>query len=161
MSEKIKQTQASQADESLAKFLSLKETQSLTDILSMKRGSKLDRGKLHKRVGIAKSTLNDNHLVKKALLEWEAELREQGVLGPLKKDPQSINSEDAVSDSQATEELIPYDQSLKKLKLLSGELERAKRRELEKDAEISRLRKRLERYEELSEVLAGTGVFRR
>lgn len=161
MSETTKDTWNSQADESLAKFLSFKETQSLTDILSMKRGSKLNRGELHKRVGIAKSTLNDNHLVKKALLKWEAELRDQGILGPLKKYPPNINPEDAVSDSQATDELIPYDQSLKKLKILNGELERAKRRELEKDAEISRLRKRLERYEELSEVLAGTGIFPR
>lgn len=38
------------------------------------------------------------------------------------------------------------DQSLKQLKLLSGEVERLKRKALEKDVEISCLRKRLERY---------------
>lgn len=161
MSKTTKEEQVSQADESLAKFLSWKETLSPTDVASMSRGSKLNRVEVSKRVGIAKSTLNDNRLVKDALLKWEEELRDNKQLAPLKKAPKGFNQEDAESGSQAADEHIPYDQSLKQLKLLSGEVERLKRKALEKDAEISRLRKRLERYEELSEVLAGTGVLPR
>ncbi|MCQ1060068.1 hypothetical protein LRP52_34240 [Photobacterium sp. ZSDE20] len=161
MSKNIKEEQGSQADVSLAKFLSFIETQTPTDIASMSHGSKLKRVELSKRSGIARSTLNDNRLVRLALLDWEEELRDKKQLAPLKKAPKGFNPEDAESGSEATDEHIPYDQSLKQLKLLSGELERAKRRELEKDAEISRLRKRLEHYEELSEVLAGTGVLPR
>ncbi|WP_318490003.1 hypothetical protein [Photobacterium leiognathi] len=48
--------------------MSWKETQSASDVAAMSRGAKLNRTEVSKRVGIAKSILNDNDLVKKALL---------------------------------------------------------------------------------------------
>ncbi|HIF9218240.1 TPA: VPA1267 family protein [Photobacterium damselae] len=161
MSEIVKEVPSSQADESLAKFLSWKATQSPVDVASMSRGSKLNRVEVSKRVGIAKSTLNDNHLVKAALLEWEGELRDKKQLAPLKKAPKGFNHEDSESIFEAKDGYIPYDQSIKRLKFLSAEVERLKRKNLEMDAEISRLRKKLQTYEELSEVLSSTGVLPR
>lgn len=161
MSKAKTEVQTSQADESLAKFMSWKETQSATDVAAMSRGAKLNRTEVSKRVGIAKSTLNDNDLVKKALLAWEEELRGKKQLAPLKVAPKGFNPEASESNPEAVDEHIPYDQSLKQLKRLSSEVESLKKKCLDKDAEIGRLRKRLERYEELSEVLAGTGVLPR
>lgn len=158
MSKTTKEDQGSQADESLAKFMSWKETQSAVEVAAMSRGAKLNRTEVSKRVGIAKSTLNDNHLVKKALVVWEDELRGKKQLAPLKVAPKGFNPESDESAPRGSEEHIPYDQSLKQLKRLSIEVESLKKKCLDKDAEIGRLRKRLERYEELSEVLAGTGV---
>ncbi|OCH76013.1 VPA1267 family protein [Vibrio breoganii] len=161
MSKATTEIQGSQADESLAKFMSWKETQSATDVASMSRGAKLNRVEVAKRVGVAKSTLNDNHLVKEALLTWEEELRTKKQLAPLKDAPKGFNPDAPESSSEDVVEHIPYDQSLKQLKRLSGEVESLKKKCLDKDAEIGRLRKRLERYEELSEVLSGTGVLPR
>ncbi|MCG9236315.1 VPA1267 family protein [Vibrio harveyi] len=161
MSKSIKEEQASQADESLAKFMSWRETQSAADVAAMSRGAKLNRTEVSKRVGVAKSTLNDNHLVKKALLEWEEELRGKKQLAALRKTSKGFIPEGHESDSKVEAEYIPYEQSLKKLKRLSCEVESLKKKCLDKDAEISRLRKRLERYEELSEVLSGTGILPR
>ncbi|WP_172427908.1 hypothetical protein [Vibrio mediterranei] len=51
MSKSIKEEQASQADESLAKFMSWRETQSAADVAAMSRGAKLNRTEVSKRVG--------------------------------------------------------------------------------------------------------------
>ncbi|EGQ8195071.1 hypothetical protein I7104_004304 [Vibrio parahaemolyticus] len=161
MSKATTEVQGSQADESLAKFMSWKETQSATDVAAMSRGAKLNRTEVSKRVGIAKSTLNDNALVKNALLAWEEELRDKKQLAPLKVAPKGFNPETPENNSEDLNEHIPYNQSLKQLKRLSREVESLKKKCLDKDAEIGRLRKRLERYEELSEVLSGTGVLPR
>ncbi|MEZ9007588.1 VPA1267 family protein [Vibrio sp. 10N.247.311.59] len=161
MSKVTNQERGSQADESLAKFMSWKETQSAVDVAAMSRGARLNRVEVSKRVGIAKSTLNDNPLVKKALIAWEEELRDKKQLAPLKVAPKGFNPEGGENAPKELEEHIPYDQSLKQLKRLSTELESLKKKCLDKDAEIGRLRKHLERYEELSEVLAGTGVLPR
>lgn len=161
MSKVTKEEQGSQADESLAKFMSWRETQSAADVAEMSRGAKLNRTEVSKRVGIAKSTLNDNKLVKKALLDWEEELRGKKQLAALRKNPKGSLSQGHASNSKVEVEYIPYDQSLKQLKRLGCEVENLKKKCLDKDAEISRLRQRLERYEELSEVLSGTGILPR
>ncbi|MDE1305733.1 hypothetical protein L9W77_01255 [Vibrio aestuarianus] len=145
----------------MAKFNSWKVTLTPSDVVAMSRGSKLNRTEVAKAVGIAKSTLNDNKLVKEALLDWEKELRETMLLAQLKKNPKTLESEGSESDSGAEFEHILYDQSLKELKRLRSDVERLKTQCLNKDVEISRLRKKLEHYAELSEVLIGTGVMPR
>ncbi|GAK83411.1 hypothetical protein JCM19238_961 [Vibrio ponticus] len=107
MSKAKTEVQTSQADESLAKFMSWKETQSATDVAAMSRGAKLNRTEVSKRVGIAKSTLNDNDLVKKALLAWEEELRGKKQLAPLKVAPKGFNPEASESNPEAVDEHIP------------------------------------------------------
>ena len=54
-----------------------------------------------------------------------------------------------------------YDQSGSELKRLKIEVERLKTKCLNKDAEIERLRSKLEQYTELSEVLSGSGIMPR
>lgn len=151
---------SSQADESLEKFNSWKETLTSTDITAMSRGSKLNRTEVAKSIGIAKSTLNDNPLVKRALLKWEEELRSSRLLANLKQATTQWKG-DSKTDFEFEDAPLPHDQSLKQLKRLKGELEQLKAQCINKDAEITRLRKELERYAELSEVLAGTGIMPR
>ena len=161
MSKVNTEVQTSQADESLAKFMSWKETQSAADVAAMSRGAKLNRTEVSKRVGIAKSTLNDNALVKAALMAWEEELRDKKQLAPFKAAPRGFNPQGDEGIASETQEHIPYDQSLKQLKILRREVESLKKKCLNKDAEIGRLRERLERYEDISDALAATGVYPR
>ena len=58
----------SQAQDSLNKFEAWVVTQSRSDLAAISRGSKLNRAEVAKAVGITHSTLNDNALVKAALL---------------------------------------------------------------------------------------------
>jgi predicted RNase H-like nuclease (RuvC/YqgF family) len=95
------------------------------------------------------------------LLDWEEELRGEKQLAALRETPKEFLPKGHEGDSKVEADYIPYDQSLKQLKRLSVEVESLKKKCLDKDAEISRLRGRLERYEELSEVLSGTGVLPR
>ncbi|MFK0574010.1 VPA1267 family protein [Endozoicomonas sp.] len=105
----------SQAQESLNKFEAWALTQSRSDFVAISRGSRLIRAEVAKGVGVTRSTLNDNVLVKAALLELESNLRDQGVLAPL------VNKDEA-SESEAGEVL--HDQSANDLKRLKAENER-------------------------------------
>ncbi|MFC1234824.1 VPA1267 family protein [Vibrio sp. F74] len=147
-----KKKDVSQAQESLDKFEAWAGSLSDADFVAIGRGAKLNRSEVAKGTGIARSTLNDNDLVKAALLALEGDLRSKGVLAPL--------AEGAKEQQDSGVEKL-YDQSGSELKRLKTEVERLKTKCLNKDAEIERLRSKLEQYTELSEVLSGSGVMPR
>lgn len=142
----------SQAQDSLNKFDAWASTLSDADFAAIARGSKLNRNEVAKGAGIARSTLNDNDLVKSSLLALEEDLRSKNVLAPL--------TEGAKKQQEPGAERL-YDQSGDELKRLKTELQRLKTKCLNQDAEIERLRSKLEQYTELSEVLSGSGVMPR
>lgn len=142
----------SQAQDSLNKFETWASTLSNADFVAIARGSKLNRNDVAKGAGIARSTLNDNDLVKAALLSLEDDLRSKNVLAPLTE---------AAKEQQESGVDKLYEQSGNELKRLKTEVERLKAKCLNKDAEIERLRSKLEQYFELSEVLSGSGVMPR
>ena len=141
-----------QAQDSLNKFDVWVTTQSNADFVAIARGAKLARNDVAKGVGVTRSTLNDNELVKSALLKLEEDLREKGVLAPL------ANKGEAV-DISSGEQL--HDQSANDMRRLKAENERLKAKVVKQDAIIDVLRTKLEQYEEISEVLYEAGVMPR
>lgn len=142
----------SQAQDSLNKFEAWASTQSRSDFVAISRGSKLNRGDVAKNVGITRSTLNDNALVKAALLELESSLREQGILAPLFD--KNEQKESGVGE-------VLHDQSANDLKRLKAENERLKAKVVKQEATIEVLRSKLEQYEEISDVLYEAGIMPR
>lgn len=142
----------SQAQDSLNKFEAWASTQSRSDFVAISRGSKLNRAEVAKGVGITRSTLNDNALVKAALLELESSLREQGILA-------ALFNKDESKESEAGD--ILHDQSSNDLKRLKAENERLKAKVVKQEATIDVLRSKLEQYEEISDVLYEAGIMPR
>lgn len=142
----------SQAQDSLNKFDAWASTLLNADFAAIARGSKLNRNEVAKGAGIARSTLNDNDLVKSALLALEDVLRSKNVLAPLTE---------AAKEQQEPGAEQRYDQSGNDFKRLKTEVQRLKTKCLNQEAEIERLRSKLEQYTELSEVLSGSGVMPR
>lgn len=146
-----KKDKISQAQDSLDKFEGWAATQTEQDLIAIARGSKLHRGEIIKGAGIAKSTLNDNSLVKAALRELEAGLREKGVLAPLSQ---------AAEENTSANETI-YNQSDNELKRLKAEVSRLTTKSINQAVEIERLRSKLSTMTELDEVLYGGGILSR
>ncbi len=142
-----------QGQESLNKFLSWSSTLSDEDFVAISRGSKLHRGEVRKGAGIGKSTINDNVLVRNALIELERDLRKRGILAPLVVE--SPNAHDTANIE------VLYNQNGNELKRLRVENQKLQEKCLKQEAEIARLREFLEKYDDLADVLAGSGIMPR
>ncbi|MEN3277564.1 MAG: hypothetical protein V7631_3354 [Massilia sp.] len=110
------------------------------------RGS-LSRKEIATQCGFAVSALNQNPRIKSALLEKEALLREVGLLPPIARTADHAN---------ATAPVMPDSGSARR----TADTERQRRLEQENAslrAENSQLKRELERYAVIREVLSATG----
>ena len=125
-------------------------TQSDDDFKQIIFEDKLNRGKVANAVGCGKSALTQNPALKKALALLEENLREKGVLPPLKQ---------AVKDN--IEKPKQYDNTVNLKQLNSKRLSTLESENIELKAKVNELENKLKRYGELSETLYEMGIMPR
>lgn len=135
------------AAENTARFVSWAETQSDNDFRQIVHRGQLNRGEIAKAVGLGKSALRQNPMIKKHLERLEQDLRDRGVLAPLTETAQAQRSEPK-----------PYDPSVNHRAMESKRLSTLEQENIELKARVAALEAKLKRYGELSEVLAEFGV---
>ncbi len=112
------------------------------DARAMVRGGQLNRSEICKAVGCARSVLQQNPRVKQALGELEDGLRERGVLPQAQQHDKELPLRAIGQLQQATDR-----ERLKQLEVENASLRAA----------LTEMRKRLQRYEVLDELLATSG----
>lgn len=136
--------------QNLEAFQVWQATQTHDDFQQIIVRGQLNRGEVAKAVGCGKSALTQNPALKKALALLEENLREKGVLPPLKQ---------AVKDN--IEKPKQYDNTVNLKQLNSKRLSTLESENIELKAKVNELENKLKRYGELSETLYEMGIMPR
>lgn len=136
--------------QNLEAFQVWQATQTHDDFQQIIVRGQLNRGEVAKAVGCGKSALTQNPALKKALALLEENLREKGVLPPLKQ---------AVKDN--LEKPKQYDNTVNLKQLNSKRLSTLESENIELKAKVNELENKLKRYGELSETLYEMGIMPR
>ena len=136
--------------QNLEAFQVWQATQTHDDFQQIIVRGQLNRGEVAKAVGCGKSAFTQNPALKKALALLEENLREKGVLPPLKQ---------AVKDN--IEKPKQYDNTVNLKQLNSKRLSTLESENIELKAKVNELENKLERYGELSETLYEMGIMPR
>ncbi|WP_439146946.1 VPA1267 family protein [Vibrio sp.] len=138
------------AQQNLESFEVWKATQTDDDFKQIVFRGQLNRIEVAKGVGCGKSALNQNPALKKALKALEGELRDRGVLPPLTEAAKKNEGKPQAYDNTANRKLLDS----KRVSSLEAE-------NIELKAKVKELKKRLERFGELSETLSEMGLMPR
>lgn len=111
---------------------------------------KLNRGEVAKGCGIAKAVLRQNPTVAELLLNLEMGLRDRGVLPDMTEEKKAKQKQPKKHDQGAARRI----QNTQRVSLLEKE-------NLELRAENKALKRKLERYTELSDVMSDLGMMPR
>ena len=136
--------------QNLEAFQVWQATQTHDDFQQIIVRGQLNRGEVAKAVGCGKSALTQNPALKKALALLEENLREKGVLPPLKQ---------AVKDN--LEKPKQYDNTVNLKQLNSKRLSTLESENIELKAKVNELENKLKRYGERSETLYEMGIIPR
>ncbi len=136
--------------QNLEAFQVWQATQTHDDFQQIIVRGQLNRGEVAKAVGCGKSALTQNPALKKALALLEENLREKGVLPPLKQ---------PIKDSP--EKPKQYDNTANLKQLNSKRSSTLEAENIELKAKVNVLENKLKRYDELSETLYEMGIMPR
>lgn len=135
------------ARENVGAFRAWIATQTDDDFKQIAHRGQLNRGEVAKAIGIGKSALRQNPVIKEQLEALENELRQRSVLPPL--------TDLAEAQRKAPER---YDQNANSRASDSRRLSQLEQENIELKAKVAELQAQLKRYGELSEVLSEFGV---
>ncbi len=136
--------------QNLEAFQVWQATQTHDDFQQIIVRGQLNRGEVAKAVGCGKSALTQNPALKKALALLEENLREKGVLPPLKQPVKN-----------SPEKPKQYDNTVNLKQLNSKRLSTLESENIELKAKVNELENKLKRYGELSETLYEMGIMPR
>ena len=136
--------------QNLEAFQVWQATQTQNDFEQIIVRGQLNRGEVAKAVGCGKSALTQNPALKKALALLEENLREKGVLPPLKQPVKN-----------SPEKPKQYDNTVNLKQLNSKRLSTLESENIELKAKVNELENKLKRYGELSETLYEMGIMPR
>lgn len=136
--------------QNLEAFQVWQATQTHDDFQQIIVRGQLNRGEVAKAVGCGKSALTQNPALKKALALLEENLREKGVLPPLKQPVKN-----------SPEKPKQYDNTVNLKQLNSKRLSTLESENKELKAKVNELENKLKRYGELSETLYEMGIMPR
>ncbi len=134
------------AQQNLEAFEVWKATQTDDDFKQIIYRGKLNRIEVAKGIGCGKSALNQNPVLKEALLALEDYLRKKGVLPHLTE-----------SAKKNTDKLKQYDNTANRKLLDSKRVSALEAENIELKAKVKELESKLERFGELSETLSEMG----
>jgi hypothetical protein len=135
------------ARENVDAFRAWIATQTDDDFKQIAHRGQLNRGEVAKAIGIGKSALRQNPVIKEQLEALENELRQRSVLPPLT----------GLAEAQRKAPKR-YDQSENNRAGDSRRLSQLEQENIELKAKVAELQTQLKRYGELSEVLSEFGV---
>lgn len=138
------------AQQNLESFEVWKATQTDDDLKQIVFRGQLNRIEVAKGIGCGKSALSQNPALKKALKALEDELRGKGVLPSLTDSAKKNAGKPKAYDNTANRKLLDS----KRVSSLEAE-------NIELQAKVRELEKRLERFGELSETLSEMGLMPR
>lgn len=138
------------AQQNLEAFEVWKETLTDDDFRQIIFRGQLNRNEVAKGIGCGKSALNQNPALKNSLKDLEDKLRNRGVLPPLTGTAKRSTDKPKVYDNTTNHKLLDS----KHVSVLEAE-------NIELQAKVKELEKRLERFGELSETLSEMGLMPR
>ena len=140
------------AKQSLDAFHAWVATQSSDDFKQIIHRGQLKRGELAKAIGCGKSALVQNPALREAIASLENNLREKGFLPPVANQ---------ASDKSSEAHGKAYDNTAKQRSMDSNRVALLEKENLELKSQVDALKKKLARFQELSEVLTETGFMPR
>ncbi|WP_394240461.1 VPA1267 family protein [Vibrio astriarenae] len=138
------------AQQNLEAFEVWKETLTDDDFRQIIFRGQLNRNEVAKGIGCGKSALSQNPALKNSLKDLEDKLRNRGVLPPLTGTAKRNTDKPKVYDNTMNRKLLDS----KHVSVLEAE-------NIELQAKVKELEKRLERFGELSETLSEMGLMPR
>jgi hypothetical protein len=135
------------AQKNVDAFRAWAATKTDDDFKQIAHRGQLNRGEVAKAIGIGKSSLRQNPVIKEQLEALENELRQRGVLPPPNGNTYSQKEKPKRYDQQASRSIED-----------NRRLSQLEQQNIELKAKVAALESKLKRFGELSEILSDFGV---